>query len=78
MAKPEWRRPRTSTLALLGIIGPIWFTTFGVLQGGFFFLIRLWCGLGTRWLTITTSVDGGRGEIYGSRALTPRSNRRGG
>ena len=27
------RRPRTSTLALAGIIGPIWFTTFVVLQG---------------------------------------------
>ena len=27
------RRPRTSTLALAGIIGPIWFTTFVILQG---------------------------------------------
>ena len=27
------RRPRTSTLALAGIIGPIWFTTLVVLQG---------------------------------------------
>ena len=27
------RRPRTSTLALAGVIGPIWFTTLVVLQG---------------------------------------------
>ena len=27
------RRPRTSTLALAGIVGPIWFTTLVVLQG---------------------------------------------
>src|SRR5262245_55654622 len=33
MPKLEWRRRRTSILARAGIIGPIWFTTFVVLQG---------------------------------------------
>lgn len=33
MPKLEWKRPRTSTLALAGIVGPIWFTTLVVLQG---------------------------------------------
>jgi hypothetical membrane protein len=29
----DWRRPRTNTPALAGIIGPIWFTTLVILQG---------------------------------------------
>lgn len=33
MPRTDWGRPRTSTLALAGIIGPIWFTTLVVLQG---------------------------------------------
>jgi hypothetical membrane protein len=33
MPRLEWRRPRTRTLELAGIIGPIWFTTFVILQG---------------------------------------------
>src|SRR5262245_41424768 len=33
MPKLEWRRPRLSTLALAGMIGPIWFTTLVVVQG---------------------------------------------
>lgn len=33
MPNLEWMYRRTSTLALAGIIGPIWFTTFVILQG---------------------------------------------